>query len=147
MPEDYDVLSITQETAVISPTATLEVSRVGFVTHPSEVTAYVNVPAKNQTASQVHNTVLQYALLIEVVMRHQGVVGAYYAQDTDASGLLVDYLVVVVQYESADPAKLGPYQAEVWVKFVNLGAPTAFASQVGQPIDRAYARLQAIVDG
>jgi hypothetical protein len=147
VPTDYDITTISQETAVVSPTATLEVSRVGFTTNPSGVIAYVNVPAKNQTAAQVATTVEQYALLIETAMRHQGVTGAYFAQDVDASGLLTDYLVFIVGYESTNPARLGPYQAEVWVRMVNLGAPTAFAEAVGKPIDAAYHRLATIVEG
>lgn len=147
MPADYDIQSITQETAVVSPTATLEVSRVGFVTHPSDVVAYVNVPAKNQTAAQVHTTVEQYALLIELAMQHTGVVGAYFAQDVDASGLLTDYLVLVVEYDPGDPTRVGPYQADVWTKMVNYGNAIAYGNTVGKQIDAAYNRLAAIVDG
>lgn len=147
MPEDYDIQSITQETAVVSPTATLEVSRVGFVTYPSFIVAYVNVPAKNQTAAQVHTTVEQYALLIEVAMSKTGVVGAYFAQDLDASGLLVDYLVIVVEYDTGRPLDPGPYQADVWTKMVNYGNAIAFGKTAGPQIDAAYQRLYHIVEG
>jgi hypothetical protein len=146
--DKYDILTISQEIAVVSPTATLEVSRVGFTTKPSGVIAYVNVPKKNQTAAQVANTVDQYALLIELMMAYQGVSGAYFAQDVDKAGLLADYLVVIVEYDSTDVSRPGPFQTEVWTKMVSYGNATGYAhSGVKDAIGKAYAELQTVVDG
>lgn len=148
MADDYDIISMVPETAVVSPTATLQVTRTGFVTHPSEVVAYVNVPVVTQNPAAVHNTIEQYAQLIELAMGYQGVVGAYFAQDTDRAGLLADYLVVVVEYTSPNVSKIGPYQADVWTLMVNYGNPVGYGnSGVKASIDAAYNRLAATVDG
>jgi hypothetical protein len=148
MADDYDILSMVPETAVVSPTQTLQVTRVGFVTHPSSVVTYVNVPVVTQSPSAVHTTIEQYAQLIELAMTYQGVVGAYFAQDTDRAGLLADYLVVVVQYTSPNVARVGPYQAEVWTLMISYGNPVGYAhSGVKASIDAAYSRLAKTVDG
>ena len=103
MAEHYDVLSITQETAVVSPTATLAVSRVSFVTKPYGWQAWVNIPVKGATVDSVKTSVEQYALLMNLTAEYEGTVGGYGAQDVDDSGLLTDYLVVVVGYETGRP--------------------------------------------
>ena len=147
MAEHYDVLSITQETAVVSPTATLAVSRVSFVTKPYGWQAWVNIPVKGATVQSVHTSVEQYALLMNLTAEYEGVVGGYGAQDVDESGLLTDYLVVVVGYESGRPDLPGPYQVEQWFPMVAFGNPYGFASaRVRQNIEAAYLHLKGIVE-
>lgn len=147
MPAEYTVESAAQEVAVISPTATLEVTRFGIRTHPSDVLVYVNVPQPNVNTNQAQNTLMQYAQLVEVAMQHEGVTGIYFAQDVDKSGLLADYFVVVVGYTSGDPAKPGPYEQEVWLPSADFGNPVGFSNTFPGPVDRAYQRLVSLVEG
>src|SRR5690242_4722937 len=115
MADNYIVLSASQEIQVLSATATQEVTRFGIQTIPNDVVAYINVPQKDVDAERATPTLQQYAALIEVSFGHPGVVGMYFAQDVNQSGLLKDYMVVVVGYEPADPLKPGPYTQEVYL--------------------------------
>ena len=147
MADNYIVLSASQEIQVLSATLTQEVTRFGIQTIPHDVVAYVNVPQKNVNAGDAAPTLEQYASLIEVSFQHQGVVGMYFAQDVDASGLLRDYMVVVVGYESADPAKPGPYTQDVYLPIVDFGNAFGYGSTFAGPVDAAYNRLRSVVDG
>lgn len=147
MADDYTVISASQEIQVLSATTTQEVTRFGIQTHPHEVVAYVNVPQKDVNANAAAPTLEQYALLIEASFNHQGVVGMYFAQDVDQSGLLKDYMVVVVGYEPADPAKPGPYTQDVYLPIVDFGNAIGYGNTFGGPVDAAYNRLKRVVDG
>jgi hypothetical protein len=71
-----------------------------------------------------------YASYIQQIGGHDHVVAAWYAPDTNAAGILIDTLVVVVQTDD------GTSSAEVEIPFSMLNTPAAF-----NRIDAAYGQL------
>lgn len=146
MADNYIVQDASQEIQVLSPTTTQEVTRFGIVTIPHNVYASIDVPQKDVNREQATPTLQQYAALIEVSFQHQGVVGMYFSQDVDASGLLRDYMTVIVGYDPDDPLKPGPYTQEVRVPMADFGNAIGYGNTFGKIVDPVYARLKATVD-
>lgn len=73
---------------------------------------------------------------IKVIAEHDNVVGLYGAQDTDANGLLQDYLFVTVGIADTDST------AQTQILLKNANTPAAFAK-----IDNTYKTLLAHQSG
>jgi hypothetical protein len=97
------------------------------------ITFAFTLPKTDWRAEIIQVSASNYASYIQTIGGHDHVIAAYYAPDTNAAGLLVDTLVVVV--ETTD----GGSQAEVSIPFAMLNTPQAFAR-----IDAAYATLTQI---
>lgn len=91
------------------------------------------LPKTDWRANIVQVSASNYASYIQQIGGHDHVVAAYYAPDTNAAGLLIDTLIVVVATEDELST------TEVEIPFSMLNTPAAFGR-----IDAAYARLKAI---
>jgi hypothetical protein len=91
------------------------------------------LPKSDWRAQIIQVSAQNYASYIETIGAHDHVIAAFYATDTNAAGLLVDTLVVVVATENERST------TEVSIPFPILNTPTAF-----QRIEDAYANMKAI---
>lgn len=91
------------------------------------------LPKTDWRAQIIQVSASNYASYIQQIGGHSHVLAAYYAPDTNAAGLLVDTLVVVVATEDERST------ADVEIPFSMLNTPQAFGR-----IDNAYAQLKAI---
>lgn len=91
------------------------------------------LPKTDWKAQIIQVSASNYASYIQQIGGHDHVIAAYYAPDTNAAGLLLDTLVVVVATED----ELS--ETEVEIPFAMLNTPQAFAR-----IDNAYNKLKAI---
>jgi hypothetical protein len=147
MPENYDPVASNTEFIVTSATTSGMGTRFTIRTKPSGVVASFNYPVPDITPTQAKVSLDQFALLIESAMAKDEVIGAYGAQDTDDSGLLTDYVVLVVGYETLGPDMPGPFTQEVWLPAVLFTNATAYGKAAGKPIADAMAVVNAIVSG
>lgn len=142
MAGNYYVATQRRDIEVFAPNAPIDVERVGFVTQPSQIYAEVAVPLFDWQADEAASLIGPMAEGIEAEMTRPEVAGMVYEQDTNASGQLVDNMVVTVQYNPPPGALVGSMTAEVRV-------PTyGFAGQgrsylVDTPIAAALAALTA----
>lgn len=91
------------------------------------------LPKTDWRAEIIKVSASNYASYIQQIAQHDHVNAAWYAPDTNAAGLLIDTLVVLVQSDS------GNSDTQVEIPFSKLNTPGAFAM-----IDAANARLDAI---
>jgi hypothetical protein len=91
------------------------------------------LPKTDWRANIVQVSASNYASYIQQIGGHDHVTAAWYAQDVNAQGLLVDILVVLVESDS------GESSTEVAIPFSILNTPGAFAR-----IDDANNRLDQI---
>jgi hypothetical protein len=91
------------------------------------------IPKTQWQAQIIQVSASDYASYIQQIGQHDHVTAAFYASDTNAAGLLVDTLVVVVETDD------GESSAEVIIPFSMLNTPAAFAR-----IDAAYNQLVSI---
>lgn len=140
MPNDYRLESSSADIQVLSAETVLDVTRFGIVTKPSGVRVMVNVPQAKVTDLQAHTTLQAYALLVETAMRTPGVVAARPVQDTDAAGLLADFMAFTVQVPDEDGSTDQPIQTEVLIPTSYFGTAAGYARGVDD-------RLQAGING
>ena len=88
------------------------------------------LPKTDWRAEIIQVSASDYASYIQQVAGHDHVTAAWYAPDTNAAGLLIDTLVVVVATDD------GSSEAQVEIPFSQLNTPRAFAR-----IDAAYNEL------
>lgn len=91
------------------------------------------LPKTDWRAEIIQVSASNYASYIQQVGGHDHVTAAWYAPDTNAAGLLIDTLVVVVSTDD------GLSEAQVEIPFSQLNTPGAFAK-----IDAAYNELVKI---
>lgn len=91
------------------------------------------LPKTSWKAQIIQVSASNYASYIQQVAGHDHVTAVWYAPDTNAAGLLVDTIVVIV--ETDDSAST----AQVEIPFSKLNTPGAFAM-----IDAAYTQLTHI---
>jgi hypothetical protein len=91
------------------------------------------IPKTDWRAEVIHVSASNYASYIQTIAAHDHVTAAWYAPDTNAAGLLIDTLVVVVATSD------GLSSASVEIPFAILNTPQAFAR-----IDAAYNELVSI---
>jgi len=147
MANDFTVESSVADIMVVSPTQVLAVTRFGIRTVPSDVLVYVNVPAEQVSSQQARVTLEQWALSMESVMRLPNVIGARAEQDTDPAGLLADYMVVTIEVADTTGVSAGPFTDEVRFLARYLGSTFGFKKYIADPIAKAVAGLDAVVNG
>ena len=91
------------------------------------------LPKTDWRAEIIQVSASNYASYIQQIAQHDHVTAAWYAQDTNAQGLLTDNLIVQVATDD------GSSTAEVEIPFRLLNTPGAFAR-----IDNAYNELTKI---
>jgi hypothetical protein len=91
------------------------------------------LPKTSWKAQIIHVSASDYASYIQAIGAHDHVTAAFYAPDTNAAGLLVDTLVVVVESSS------GLSSTQVEIPFSQLNTPAAFGK-----IDAANVKLNTI---
>jgi len=91
------------------------------------------LPKTDWRAEIIQVSASNYASYIQQIGGHDHVTAAWYAPDTNAAGLLIDTLVVVVETDA------GESSAQVEIPFSQLNTPGAFAK-----IDAAYNQLVKI---
>ena len=91
------------------------------------------LPKTDWRAEIIQVSASNYASYIQQIGGHDHVTAAWYAPDTNAAGLLIDTLVVVVETDDGDSS------AQVEIPFSQLNTPGAFAK-----IDAAYNQLVKI---
>lgn len=147
MAGNFSVVSHVRTVRVIGPTLVVDVEQVGFVTHPTGIYAEYPVPYSAWTTEGAGVTISPLADAIEGVISGGLAVTGSYAEDIDASGLLVGYIDFVVEYDPPG-GFLPPQQTSVRVTMDSLAASSDpfFAALGGSPqgkLSAAYDRLVA----
>jgi hypothetical protein len=91
------------------------------------------LPKTDWRAEIIKVSASNYASYIQTIAKHDHVIAAYYAPDTNEAGLLIDTLIVIVGTAGEEST------AEVEIPFSMLNTPKAFAR-----IDAAYNQLVKI---
>ena len=150
MAADFTVLGSYATVQVVSPTQVVDVLRITFRTLPSGVVAYANAPYKGIVgvkADDVDGIAQRFiAPLADGIERMgSGQVGAAIAEeDTDASGLLVDYIAATVVYEPTDTTVPGPFTQVVRIPVFAFDEPSFYGPLVGSKINDAYQALKQL---
>lgn len=150
----YTVMGSFATVQVISPTQVVDVLRITFRTDPSGVVAFANVPYKNLVGFQVADAdqaasvfIAPLADGIERAIGTGRVAGATGTEDIDASGLLIDYIDLTVQYDPGDPARPGPFQSIIRIPVFAFEGGAFFGPLVLDKINAAYDALVALAGG
>lgn len=139
MASNYQVTSQRQSIQVLGPTSILDVMEVGARTIPSGVDFQVSIPLTTWKRNQADADLGSIAGAIEGRLADDYVADAFYSQDLDASGLLKDEIVFLVQLPG-DPEMT----AEVPVPVQLLrGSDTFQQTIVAQLFQDALDHLQA----
>lgn len=153
MADNYTTLGSYATVQVTGPTTTVDVLRISFRTIPSGVVAVANVPYRNvggfavadvQTAANIFIGPL--ATGIERMMGSGMVAAAAGVEDTDASGLLVDYIDAVVEYVPQVAGQLGEFQSELRIPVHAFDEPSFYGPLVGDKLNAAYTALQQLAE-
>jgi hypothetical protein len=113
--------------------AVVDVATISAVDDIYGIAFEFTLPKTDWRAEIIKVSASNFASYIQAIGGHDHVIAAYYAPDTNAAGLLIDTLVVVVATDQEEST------TEVEIPFSMLNTPAAFAK-----IDAAYQRLVAI---
>lgn len=139
MAVSYQVTSQHPSIQVLGPTSILDVMEVGVRTFPDLVDFQVSIPLTTWKSNAADEIIGPIADAIESRLQDDYVASAFYAQDLDASGLLKDEIVFVVQLPNQPDM-----QAEVNVPVQLLRGTDTFEQQiVAQLFQDALGHLQA----
>ena len=152
MAEQYTLIGSYPTVQVVSPQQVVDVLRIGFRTIPSGVVAYANAPGKKAAGQSAGAFVAQLASLyigplalgIERAMGLGYIAAATHEEDVTAAGLLTDLISFVVEYDPDSISQPGPFQIEVRIPIFAFDEPTFFGALVLDPLNEAYAELQAL---
>jgi hypothetical protein len=149
----YRVVGQFRDIQVLGPTNVMDVQRIQFVTSPSAIYAEFPVPLSTAgkpgplfTPAQVDILIGPLAESIENLIAGSAATTASYLQDVTDSGLLADYLDVVVEYDPADGFR-PPMTTTVRIPldaFLAAGGDPWFARLAASPqslVDEAYQAL------
>jgi hypothetical protein len=139
MAANYTVTSQRPSIQVLGPSSILDVMEVGARTIPSSVDFQVSIPLTTWKQNKADADLGSIASAIEGRLADDYIAGAYYTQDLDASGLLKDEIVFLVQLPNQPEMT-----AEVAVPVQLLRGSDTFQQQiVAQMFQDALAHLQA----
>lgn len=151
MADNYTVLGSFPTVQVVSPQSVVDVVRIGFRTIPSGIIAYANAPNRNLVGIAPGDVdgiasvfIAPLATGIERVMGLGFVVAGSHQEDVAPSGLLTDWMVFTVEYAPAGPGALDVLQQDVRIAIFSLDEPSFFSALVLDPLNKAYAGLQAL---
>lgn len=157
MPADYQYTGSYATVQVTGPASAVDVLRISFRTIPSGVNAVINAPYRNLATVTITGTHITPAQVLAVAdtfaapiaagierMMGMGIVSsAVPAEDTDASGLLIDYIDATVEYLPTN-LKQDSFSATVRIPTNAFDEPSFFGPLVGTPIGAAYEALKAL---
>lgn len=150
MASDFTVIGSYATVQVTGPASAVDVLRITFRTIPSGVVATANAPYKNIVGVQpgdvqgIANVFIEpLAAGIERMMGSGEVSGAIASEDTDASGLLIDYIDATVEYDPPNPNQ-GALSQVVRIPTQFFDEPSFYGALIGSKIDGAYQALQAL---
>jgi hypothetical protein len=137
---------------VTSASQVVDVLRISFETIPSGVLAVASAPYRGNVGIQpgdVDGIAATYiepiATGIERVMGTGRVASAAAFEDVNASGLVIDMLAVVVQYQPTGGAVAGPFQQQLDLPLHAFGLdPGFFNTLILAPINAAYDAMVAL---
>lgn len=151
MATNFTPLGSFASVVVTGPTSTVDVLRISFQTIPSNIIAVINAtygPTTGFTQTNLDNAYNDFieptAEGIERVMTTGMVAGMVAVEDSDASGNIVDFMDVTVQYVPTG-TQPGPFQSVLRIPTQAFGVDSAFfGTVVLTPIENANAALQAL---
>ena len=140
-----------RDVQVLGPTQVLDVERVAFQTTGSGVYAEYPIDLASWNADRGADQLNALSAAIDELIATTAAIGATYLQDTDVSGLLIDYLDVIVEYDSGDPTAQ-PFTGTVRIPLSMFGSASDpwLATLLGSPqqmVDDEYQRLVAVASG
>jgi len=141
MPGTWDLVSSRRTTQVLSPTRVLDVMLIGVQTIPHGVYFERAVPYVDWIQSPLGVTLYAEppADNIEFELTSGAAIAASYVEDLDATGLVVGYIAFVLQVDSGDPNRPGPFQTTVDVPMTvvsqaNLGGGGIISQELNQAL-------------
>lgn len=150
MASNFTTIGSYATVQVTGPTTAVDVLRITFRTIPSGVVATANAPYKNIVGVQPGDVAGIAGVFIEPLatgierMMGSGIVsGAVAAEDTDNSGLLIDYIDATVEYDPPD-ASQGPFTQVVRIPTNAFDEPSFYGPLIGSKIGAAYEGLKAL---
>lgn len=152
MADNLQVIGSYATVQVTGASSAVDVLRITARTAPSGVVFTANAPYRNLVGVRpgdvegVANTFLvPLATGIERMMGSGMVSGALAAEDTDAAGLLIDYIDAVVEYDPPSAAQDALTQV-VRIPVHAFDEPSLYGPLVGSKIGAAYEGLKALAD-
>lgn len=142
---------------VTGPASAVDVLHISFRTIPSGVNAAYNAPYRNLTTVDIkgsHITPAQVQAVadtfiaplatgIERMMGSGMVAFAVGAEDTDASGLLIDYIDATVEFVPDNPAQ-DSFSAVIRIPVGAFDEPSFYGPLVGDRISETYNALKTL---
>jgi hypothetical protein len=146
MADSYTVKGSYATVQVIDPTTVVDVLRISFTTIPSGIYGRANAPYKNVAGFTTANADQAASLFIEPlaygIERAMGtgrVAGMSAVEDTNASGLLIDYMDVTVVYDASAAGSPLTFEAVVRIPTQAFDGHDAFFQPlVLDPINATY---------
>lgn len=150
MADHYITIGSYATVKVTGPATAVDVLRITFQTIPSNVVATVSAPYRGIAGFKVADVTTvanvfigPIAFGIEEMMGLGVVESAVGVEDTNASGLLIDYIEATVFYQSPNPAQ-GIFTSPVRIEAYAFGEQPLFGRLVRDPILAAQAALKAL---
>lgn len=157
MADNYQTTGSYATVQVTGPTTAVDVLRISFRTIPSGVTAMLNAPYRSLTTVTITGThitpaqveavartfIKPIAFGIERMMGMGIVASAVAAEDTDPSGLLIDYIDATVAYQPENLTQ-DVFSTVVRIPTNAFDEPSVFGALVATPIRDAYDALKAL---
>lgn len=150
MADNYTVLGSFATVQVTGPQSAVDVLRITARTIPSGVTFTANAPYRNIVGVRpgdvpgIANVFIEpLATGIERMMGIGIVASAVATEDTDASGLLIDYIDATVEYVPPG-ATFSDFQQVVRIPTNAFDEPSFFGPLVASKLGAAYDGLKAL---
>ncbi len=150
MADNFTTIGSYATVQVTGPSSAVDVLRITARTIPSGVVFTANAPTNSLVGLQPGDVdgiadrfIGPLAYGIERMFGIPGVAYAVSAEDTDPSGLLIDYVDVTVQYVEPTLGG-GDFTQVVRIPVHFFDEPSFFGALVGSKLNAAYAGLQAL---
>lgn len=150
MADNFTTVGSYATVQVTGPTTAVDVLRITFRTIPSAVVAQANAPYKSlvgiapgDVEAVADRFIGPLAYGIERMMGLGYVAGAIAAEDTDASGLLVDYIDATVEYVPPT-AGTDTFTEIIRIPVFAFDEPSFFLPLVRDKLQAAYDGLVAL---
>lgn len=150
MADNFQTLGSVATVQVTGPQSAVDVLRITFVTKPSGIIATANAPYRNIVGVRPGDVegiadrfIAPLATGIERLMGSGMVATAAATEDVDASGLLIDYLDVSVEYVPPG-STVSDFQQVVRIPTQAFDEPSFYGPLIGSKIGAAYEGLKAL---
>jgi hypothetical protein len=150
MAANFTVIGSYATVQVTGPTTAVDVLRITFRTIPSGVVAVANAPYKNLVGVQPGDVagiadtfIAPLATGIERMMGSGLVSSAVASEDTDPSGLLIDYIDATVEYDPPGAGQ-GSFTQVVRLPTNAFDEPSFYDPLIGAKLNAAHDGLVAL---